>query len=97
MKGLTYNGRVPNDPFREAFLRSPMTPGEIAGAVGWMRIKTVKGKRLLVADDSEVLRKLGLRHKTSNGRRQIQKTLSEEDAMKLLPLFPSLDPVDVGL
>lgn len=93
-------GRVPNEPFREAFLRAGeyMTASDVARHMGWMRTSLSRGKRIQVPDGTKAEKKLGLRS-TKGGRGDVTttKTIREDEAMKLLELFPSLDPVDVDV
>jgi len=93
--------RVSNEPFRRAFLASGFSAYEVAREAGWMRRKTERraghgryvGQVRETPDATKVKRSLGL---TQRDGKYID-TISEEDAFKLLPIFPSLDPVDVDL
>ncbi len=90
---------VSNEPFREAFLHSDITGIEVARHMGWMR----KNKRgTVVGDSTKALRKLGVKALSPSAskvdvRTYYCKTVTYEEAVKLLRLFPSLDPVDVGV
>lgn len=93
--------RLPVEPFQAAFLRSGMTAGEFARAMGLTRRKTdtrYETRRVYeTMDTTRGLRLLGLRpHPSSDGRQSYFKTVSLEDGKKMLRIFPSLDPVDVG-
>lgn len=98
--------RVPAEPFADAFLCSGMSFTDLARAMGWFRNQTENRpdrthKVHRRADGTKAARVLGLRTYTggnSGAQKQYKNsTVSEEIAWKLLKIFPSLDPVDVGL
>lgn len=93
--------RVSNQPFREAFNRAgdTITLRDVAEHMGWFRNKTTRGKTFRVPDSSSAEKRLGLRGATDGktGKVHVTTTIDEDVALKLLPLFPSLDPVDVDV
>lgn len=89
MKDLVDNSRL-----REAFLERDMTAGEVARNMGWARKRS--GWDVIKADDSRVLRSLGLRGYVSNGRKIVRSKIEYDTAVQLA-LAMHLDPVDVDL
>jgi hypothetical protein len=90
--------RVSNAPFRAAFLSSGLTAYEAAREAGWMRRQTEnrsdrKHRVREIPDASKLRRVLGLAKQDG----KLRDTIAEPDALKLLTVFPSLDPVDVDL
>lgn len=101
MTGVRQVGRVSNEPFREAFLLAgdTITAHEVAAHMGWTRKHTSRGKTRRRPDGTTAMRRLGLRGSRDGktGNLSFVTTLTEDEALRLLPLFPSLDPVDVGV
>jgi hypothetical protein len=90
--------RIPNDQLREAFLRSRLTPTELAVRLGWER--KASGRAVLVPDSGSVTAVLGLRSMTTyqGGKRRTYKnrTVTASRAHEIGDAL-HLDPVDYGL
>lgn len=81
-------GRVPVEPFREAFERSDMSATEVALRAGW----TSRGR----PEGGRVTRHLGLRPYRCRDRWLLVELLAPPTAERLCRAL-DLDPVDVGL
>lgn len=87
MSEMRIRDEVPVAPLREAFLRSDMTAGDLARALGWMK-----------ADHQRVARQLGLQHDT-NGHgspTRSRGTMSYNRAVQIAEAL-GIDPTEVGL
>jgi len=88
METKVRKGYVPNQPIREAFLRSGLSSYDVAAFCGWLKMK--RGK-LGAPDTSKVERCLGLR--AASGSSIFNKSMTEKNAIELIEAL-NLDPVD---
>lgn len=85
--------RVPNTVLREAFLGSGITTCELARLLGHERLRE---GRWLTADDSHVVRALGLKRYRSHGKWIMQASMEEGTALRYANAL-GLAPYEIGL